>query len=154
MALMLIVIVAAVVCVVLIRRMGASDSTESASPGASNKESMLPTEAISELVNVHKLVGRWLRTDSPYVIEIREVGPGGTLRAGYYNPKPINVSAAKVENKNSTLQVSVELHDTVYPGSNYTLNYDPENDALEGNYFQATLLQKFDVAFMRMPAEC
>jgi hypothetical protein len=133
--------------------MGASDSTESASSGASNEESMLPAEAIPESVYMHKLVGRWLRTDSPYVIEIREVSPDGTLRAGYYNPQPINVSAAKVENNNSTLQVFVELNDTGYPGSNYTLNYNPENDALEGAYFQATLKQMFDVAFMRMPAE-
>jgi len=128
-------------------------STELASSGTSNRESLLPTEAISEPVNVRKLVGRWLRTDSPYVIEIREVSPDGTLRAGYYNPKPINVSAAKVENKNGTLQVFVELHDTGYAGSNYSLNYNPENDALEGTYFQATLQQKFDVAFIRMPAE-
>ncbi len=134
MALMSAVIVAVVVCVVLTLRMGASDSTESASSGVSNKESMLLAEAISEPVNMHKLVGRWLRTDSPYVIEIREVSPDGTLRAGYYNPQPINVSAAKVENKNNTLQVFVELHDTGYPGPNYMLNYDPENDTLEGNY--------------------
>jgi hypothetical protein len=153
MALMSTVIVAVVVCVVLIWRMDASDGTESASPGASKKESTLLAEAISEPVNVHRLVGRWLRTDSPYVIEIREVSPDGTLRAGYYNPQPINVSAAKVENRNSALQIFVELHDTGYPGSNYKLNYNPENDALEGTYFQATLRQKFDVGFMRIPAE-
>ena len=153
MALMSIVVVAAAVCVVLIWRMDASDSTESASSDTSNEESRLIAEATSESVNVHDLLGRWLRTDSPYVIEIREVSPDGTLRAGYYNPRPINVSAAKVEDKNGTLQVFVELHDTGYPGSNYALNYNPQNDALEGTYFQATLQQKFDVAFMRMPAE-
>ena len=112
-----------------------------------------PVEAVSEPVNMQKLVGRWLRTDSPYVIEIREVSPDGTLRAGYYNPQPINVSVAKVENKNGTLQVFVELHDAGYPGSNYTLNYNPQSDALEGTYFQATLRQNFNVAFMRMLAE-
>jgi hypothetical protein len=151
-ALALIVIVA-VVCGVLIWRMNAIDSAESASPSDSNSESVSPAAAISEPVNVLKLVGRWLRTDSPYIIEIREVSPDGTLRAGYYNPQPINVSAAKVENKNGTLQVFVELHDAGYPGSNYTLNYKPQNDALEGTYFQATLKQNFNVAFMRMPAE-
>ena len=147
------IVIVTVVCGLLIWRMNASDSAESVPPSGSNSESVTPAVAISEPVNIHKLVGRWLRTDSPYVIEIREVSPDGTLRAGYYNPQPINVSAAKVENKNSTLQVFVELHDTGYPGSNYTLNYDPEYDALEGTYFQATLQQKFDVAFMRMPAE-
>ena len=149
-ALALIVIVA-VVCGVIIWRRNGSDSAESASPSGSNSESVSPAQAISGPANMQKLVGRWLRTDSPYVIEIREVSPDGTLRAGYYNPQPINVSAAKVENKNGTLQVFVELHDAGYPGSNYTLNYNPKNDALEGTYFQATMRQKFSVAFMRMP---
>ena len=147
------IVIVAVVCGVLIWRMNAVDSAESASPSDSNSESVSPAAAISEPVNVLKLVGRWLRTDSPYVIEIREVSPDGTLRAGYYNPQPINVSAAKVEDKNGTLQVFVELHDAGYPGSNYTLNYNPQNDALEGTYFQATLRQNFNVAFMRMLAE-
>ncbi len=102
------IVIVAVVCGVLIWRMNASGSTESASPSGSNSEGVSLAEAISEPVNMQKLVGRWLRTDSPYVIEIREVSPDGTLRAGYYNPQPINVSAAKVENNNSTLQVFVE----------------------------------------------
>ena len=147
------IVIVAVVCGVLIWRMNAVDSVESASPSDSNSESVSPAAAISEPVNVLKLVGRWLRTDSPYIIEIREISPDGTLRAGYYNPQPINVSAAKVENKNGTLQVFVELHDEGYPGSNYTLSYNPQNDALKGTYFQATLRQNFNVAFMRMLAE-
>jgi hypothetical protein len=149
----LLIAVLAVVCGLLIWRMNASDSAGSASPSGSNSESVSPAGATSEPVNMQKLVGRWLRTDSSYVIEIREVSPDGTLRAGYYNPQPINVSAAKVEDKNGTLQVFVELNDAGYPGSNYTLDYNPQNDALEGTYFQATLQQRFDVAFMRMPAE-
>lgn len=147
------IVIVAVVCGVLIWRMNAVDSAESASPSDSHSESVSPAAAISEPVNMQKLVGRWLRTDSPYVIEIREVSPDGTLRAGYYNPQSINVSTAKVENKNGTLQVFVELHDAGYPGSNYTLNYNPQNDALEGTYFQATLRQNFNVAFIRMLAE-
>ena len=147
------IVIVAVVCGILIWRMNASDSAESASPGDPNSESVSPAAAISEPVSMQKLVGRWLRTDSPYVIEIREVSPDGTLRAGYYNPQPINVSAAKVEDKNGTLQVFVELHDAGYPGSNYTLDYSPQNDALGGTYFQATLQQNYSVSFMRMPAE-
>ena len=147
------IVIVVVVCGVIIWRMNAVDSAESASPSDSNSESVSPAAAVSEPVNVLKLVGRWLRTDSPYVIEIREVSPDGTLRAGYYNPQPINVSAAKVEDKNGTLQVFVELHDAGYPGSNYTLNYNPQSDALEGTYFQATLRQNFNVAFMRILAE-
>jgi hypothetical protein len=147
------IVIVAVVCGVLIWRMNAVDSAESASPSDSNSESVSPAAAISEPVNVQKLVGRWLRTDSPYVIEIREVSPDGTLRAGYYNPQPINVSAAKAKNKNGTTEVFVELSDAGYPGSRYTLNYDPQNDVLEGTYFQATFQQNYNVTFIRMPAE-
>lgn len=142
-----------VVCGVLIWRMNASDRAESASPRSSNSESVSHAETVAELLDVQKLVGRWLRTDSPYVIEIYEVSPDGTLRAGYYNPRPINVSAAKVKSKNGTMEVFVELSDAGYPGSRYTLNYDPQDDVLEGTYFQATLQQNYDVAFVRMPAE-
>ncbi len=148
------IVTVAVVFGVLIWIMTASDRAESASPGSPESESISPAETISEPVaNMQKLIGRWLRTDSPYVIEIHEVGPDGTLRAGYYNPRPINVSAAKAENGNGTIQVFVELHDAGYPGSNYRLKYDPQKDALEGTYFQATMQQNYDVAFMRMPAD-
>ena len=138
---------------IYIWRMNAFDSTEPSSPSSSNLESVSPPEAVSELVNMQKLVGRWLRTDSPYVIEIREVSPDGTLRAAYYNPQPINVSAAKAKNKNGTTEVFVELSDAGYPGSNYTLDYDPQDDVLEGTYFQATLQQNYNVAFIRVPPE-
>ena len=37
-----------------------------------------------------------------------------------------------------------------YPGSTYTLTYDPKRDQLQGVYFQATLRQSFDVVFVRM----
>lgn len=147
------VIVAAIICGFLIWRMGPSESAESAPPSDSNSHSVSPAEAGSEPVNVQKLVGRWMRTDGSYVIEILEVSPDGTLRAGYYNPRPINVAAAKAENKDGALEVSVELHDAGYPGSNYALKYNRQHDALEGTYFQATYQQKFDVEFMRMPAE-
>jgi hypothetical protein len=147
------IVAVAVVLVVIIWRMNASDGAESALPSSSDSQSSSPGAAISAPVNMQRLVGRWLRTDSPYVIEIREVSPDGTLRAGYYNPRPINVSAAKVEEKNGALKVFVELHDAGYPGSNYTLDYNPRNDVLEGTYFQATMRQNFDVTFMRMPEE-
>lgn len=140
------------VCAVIIWRMNTSDSGQPASPDGSHSESVSPSEAVSEPANPQKLVGRWIRTDSPYVIEIHEVSPDGTLRAGYYNPRPINVAVAKAQNKDGRLQVFVELNDVGYPGSNYTLNYDPQNDALQGTYFQATMQQNYDIAFMRMPS--
>ena len=147
------IVIVAILCGILIWRMNGSGSADSASPSGSNSRSLSPVETASEPVNMQKLVGRWLRTDSPYEIEIREVGPDGTLRAGYYNPRSINVAVAKVEDKDGMLRVFVELNDAGYPGSNYTLNYDLQNDVLEGTYFQATLKQNFDVVFVRMPAE-
>ena len=45
--------------------------------------------------DLKKLVGRWLRPDGGYVIEIRNVRANGDLDVGYLNPRPINVSKAK-----------------------------------------------------------
>jgi hypothetical protein len=98
------------------------------------------------------LVGRWIRLDSPYVIEIRSAGDDGRLDAAYYNPRSINVSVAKARDKNGKLEVFVELRDINYPGSNYRLTYDPSNDLLRGVYFQAVMQQNFDVAFRRLPS--
>jgi hypothetical protein len=84
-----------------------------------------------------KLVGSWTRTDGGYVIKIRSVGSDGKLDAGYFNPRPIKVSVAKASEKAAAVEVFVELRDINYPGSNYTLTYDPQRDALVGNYFQA-----------------
>jgi hypothetical protein len=147
----LIVIVAVVVCLALIRKKNISSDSEPASSEDSRWESMPVAEVVSEPEDLQKLVGRWTRTDSPYVIEIRQVSDDGTLAVSYYNPRSINVSIAKAEIKNGTVDVFVELRDTGYPGSNYTLKYNPGNDSLEGIYFQAAIQQKFDVAFMRMP---
>jgi hypothetical protein len=46
-----------------------------------------------------KLVGQWMRTDGGYILDIREVMPGGEVDIAYYNPRPINVSQAKVAKK-------------------------------------------------------
>lgn len=47
------------------------------------------------------------------------------------------------------MYVFVELKDKGYPGSTYTLAYDPETDRLEGIYYQATMKQEFEVVFQR-----
>ena len=96
------------------------------------------------------LVGRWQRTDGGYVIEIRRVAIDGTMEAGYFNPRPINVSMAKASTFKDHIKVEIELRDTGYPGSSYTLLYDPDKDALLGFYYQAVQKQNFDVMFVRM----
>ena len=95
------------------------------------------------------LIGRWVRTDAPYVLEIWDAGDEGTLEAEYYNPRPINVSRAEARDKNGELEVFIELRDVNYPGSTYTLTYDREKDRLQGVYFQAAMKQYFAVGFVR-----
>ncbi|MGH8069337.1 MAG: hypothetical protein ACRERE_29700 [Candidatus Entotheonellia bacterium] len=96
------------------------------------------------------LNGRWLRPDGGYILEIRSVDAGGKINAVYLNPKPINVAKAEATRDSSTVKVFVELRAPGYPGSTYTLTYDPTRDQLEGIYFQAALQQRFDVVFIRM----
>jgi len=96
------------------------------------------------------LKGRWLRPDGGYIIQIRSIDSSGKMEAGYFNPRPINVSKAEVTKEGGKMKVFVELRDTGYPGSVYTLTYDPREDVLRGVYFQAALKQSFDVYFTRM----
>jgi hypothetical protein len=95
------------------------------------------------------LKGRWLRPDGGYVLEIRKIAADGTMDAAYLNPRPVNVSRAKATRDKTTLRVFVELRAPNYPGSTYTLTYDPKRDELYGVYFQAVQGQSFDVVFVR-----
>jgi uncharacterized protein (DUF2147 family) len=97
-----------------------------------------------------KLIGKWLRPDGGYILEVRSVAPDGKMEAGYFNPRPINVAKAEVSQDGGSVKVFLELRDVNYPGSTYTLIYDPANDRLTGNYFQAALNQTFDVFFTRV----
>ena len=96
------------------------------------------------------LNGRWRRPDGGYVLEIRSVDSSGKLDASYLNPKPINVAKAEATRERSTLKVFVELRAPNYPGSTYTLTYDPQLDQLKGIYFQAVEQQRFNVNFIRI----
>jgi hypothetical protein len=95
------------------------------------------------------LVGRWVRTDAYYVIEIRPLEEGGPLAVGYFNPKPINVGRAELTDTIAGPVLTVELRDVNYPGSTYILTYDRTRDVLIGTYFQAVQRTTFDVAFIR-----
>lgn len=96
------------------------------------------------------LNGRWLRPDGGYVLEIRGAEASGAIEAAYLNPRPINVARADVAREGAALKVFVELRAPGYPGSTYTLVYDPNRDQLAGTYFQAALGQSFDVFFTRI----
>ena len=112
--------------------------------------SLVPAPVVEARSNFENLVGRWLRPDGGYVIEIRSVHKGGKIDAGYYNPRPINISQAKASHKGNAVKVFIELFDEMYPGSTYELTYDPQNDVFIGTYFQAALKQSFEVVFVRM----
>jgi hypothetical protein len=96
-----------------------------------------------------KLLGRWLRPDGGYVLELSDPTPDGVLKASYFNPRPINVSRAEWKHQNGRLSALVELRDVHYPGSTYSLAYEPATDRLVGIYFQAALQQRFEVEFKR-----
>ena len=95
-------------------------------------------------------VGRWQRTDGGYVIEIRRIDAEGKITAGYFNPRPINVSKAQASLQKGYIKVEMELRDIGYPGSRYTLIYDQPKDRLIGFYYHAVSGQNFEVVFVRM----
>jgi len=101
------------------------------------------------VADIQKLVGRWLRPDGGYIIEIRNILSGGRMEVAYLNPRPINVSQARASRKSGGLEVFIELRDQGYPGSSYTLNYHPQQDIMTGIYFQAAMGQSFEVMFVR-----
>jgi hypothetical protein len=122
-------------------------------PGASVSpatSSAAKESAPAASVDPKRLVGRWMRGDSNYVIEIAGVRPDGKLEARYLNPNPIHVSRAESRREEGDLKVLVELQDRGYPGSYYTLTYDPRSDSLAGVYHHLGLNQNFDVAFTRL----
>jgi hypothetical protein len=100
-----------------------------------------------------KLVGRWLRPDGGYILQLSEPGPEGVLKAAYFNPRPIHVSRAEWKHLEDQLRIFVELSDRNYPGSTYTLVYVPDRDRFTGYYYQAALGQTFDVVFVRQKQE-
>jgi len=95
------------------------------------------------------LEGRWVRPDGGYILEMKDVRPDGSLKAAYFNPRPIHVHRAEAAKKHGAITLFIELRDVNYPGSTYRLQYDTAKDRLTGTYFQAMLRQAFDVQFLR-----
>ena len=112
-----------------------------------------PAETSESKGDIKKLVGRWLRPDGGYILEISRIRANGRLDARYLNPRPINVSVAEVSAKGNDVKIFIELRDAGYPGSTYHLVYEPQRDILSGTYFQAALEQAFDVMFIRTTAQ-
>jgi uncharacterized protein (DUF2147 family) len=144
------IIVAAMLSALAAGSEAAETTGTAAATAARTTATQAGTAATSAPLANQKLVGRWVRTDSPYVIEIKSVGADGKMDAAYYNPRPIHVARAEMRNKDGKPTIYVEMQDVNYPGSNYTLAYYEADDMLAGVYFQAVERQSFDVAFTRM----
>lgn len=95
------------------------------------------------------LVGRWTRTQGPYIITINAVDDSGKLDASYANPKALPFYRAEATRDGNTLKLFFELRASGYGGSTYTLSYDAASDSLRGVYDQVVVMQKFDVVFNR-----
>jgi len=116
-------------------------------PAAAPRPALAQSKA--EQVGAERLVGRWVRPDGGYVLEIRSAQAGGRLEAAYLNPRSIKVSRAEWRREDGRLLVFVELRDVNYPGSTYNLRYVPDQDRLVGAYYQAVQRQTFDVEFVK-----
>jgi hypothetical protein len=103
----------------------------------------------AEQVELDAVVGRWLRPDGGYILELAGPDPGEKFKATYLNPRPIRVATTRVTRQGNDIRVYVELLDVGYPGSYYDLIYDSTGDQLVGNYFQAKMNATFDVFFVR-----
>ena len=109
--------------------------------------------ASAEKPDFKAIIGEWIRADGGYVVRVRGIKPDGSVDAGYYNPKEINIAEAKVSIWKGLVKLDIKLQDKGYPGSTYKLYYYAEKDALVGFYYQAQLKQTFEVAFTRKPKQ-
>jgi len=99
------------------------------------------------------IVGEWVRPDGGYIVRIRDVNPDGSVDAGYFNPRKINIAEANVSFWKGLVKLFIKLQDKGYPGSTYTLYYYQEKDVLAGFYYQAAIGQTYEVVFLRKKVE-
>jgi uncharacterized protein (DUF2147 family) len=128
----------------------AATPTVAADPAAAATGTNQTAATATSPAAFEKLKGKWMRPDGGYVIEIKNVDPSGKMEAAYFNPQPITVSQAVAAQDGAVTKVFIELQGINYPGSTYTLIFDPGTDQLKGIYFQAKLKQQFEVYFERM----
>ena len=100
-------------------------------------------------VSVDTILGRWLRPDGNYVIQINSIDKNNQIDAQYFNPNPIKIARAELI-ADDNYRIFIEFDDEGYKGSSYDLIYDPAQDALSGKYFQANYGQTYQIAFVRL----
>ena len=133
-----------IIILTLTLMVGCGDSQNKGS-GDTKKKS----DPAADYVLAQKLAGNWLRSDGPYRLNISAINRDGRLKAQYFNPTPINVSISNWQTEGDILKLFVELRDTNYPGSTYTLFYNEHDNTLEGEYFQAVQKNIFIVSFVK-----
>ena len=92
-----------------------NDSKQPQTSIAKQGHTVSETDSEVSAQDFRPLIGRWIRPDGGYVIEIRAVDAQGKLDASYYNPRPINISRAHVSKPGDKPQVFIELRDNWYP---------------------------------------
>ena len=122
--------------------------------GAVGSNIWMNVQAAGSAESVHccdeqRLVGRWVRPDGGYILELSATGKNGSLKAVYFNPRPVYVSRTEMTCKDGICSIFVELRDTNYPGSTYDMRYNRTTDRLTGKYFQALQKVTYDIEFVR-----
>ena len=140
---------AIVVLVVLISWRLQSPSISSVTHSVNEANTANPA-AVENNAEFQKLKGRWRRPDGGYIMAINRINDGGAIDAAYFNPYPIHIGNAVASRDGSLTKVFLELRDINYPGSTYSLSYDPAGDRLQGTSYQAVEQQSFRVIFERM----
>ncbi|MCL4176252.1 MAG: hypothetical protein KJ072_00675 [Verrucomicrobia bacterium] len=125
-------------------------SRPSNAPGAQSQTPPKP-EGTEPASLYGALLGRWLRTDGDYLLDIRAIDGTGKAQVDYFNPRPIHVARAEASREGESLKLVVVLEDVGYPGSYYTLAWSQPEKRLAGEYYQATLQETFEVIFTRLP---
>jgi hypothetical protein len=100
-------------------------------------------------INPVRFEGNWVRPDGGYLLQVKDVKKDGSLKAAYFNRRPINVGRAELRKQGGELVLVVELRDVNYPGSTYNLRYDRSDDRLKGSYYQAVDKQTYEVEFVK-----
>ena len=80
---------------------------------------------------LNKLTGKWARTDANYIFDIKSISTDGRMAVAYLNPKSIYVAEAQASRDGQGTRLFVKLQDVNYPGSTYSLVYEPKTDMLE-----------------------
>jgi hypothetical protein len=57
--------------------------------------------------DLQRLEGRWVRPDGGYILELSQIKKDGSLKALYFNPRPINVFTAKWSRKDGKINLFV-----------------------------------------------